>query len=262
MMYKEKLNHPDDVKRYYDEWTDRFLDMSGMVFQANRTSNVDDMFNYFINTIGIKENQSILEAGCGVGGPLLALAKKIAANFTGVTISPRQISLANKFLNENKNQLKGKVGFVEGDYHNLSSLFPEQSFDHVIFLEALGHSNNPGKVIKEVYSVLKEGGILYIKDCYSKLSTDASFQEKIDEAIKDTNKYFCYNTLEVSEILDIIRRTGFELLFLRPPQYQNDPGEANAFLKKHNIPQRSVDAMNLYEIKCFKPVKNLSPVQK
>lgn len=256
-MYKDKLNSPDDVKKYYNEWSDRMIEMGGMAFQASRTTNVDDMFDYFISTIGIQENQSVLEGGCGVGGPLQGLAKKIAANFTGITISPYQITLANNFLDENKSHLKGSIKFVEGDYHNLTSYFAEKSFDHIMFLEALGHSNNPKKVIEGVYTVLKEGGSLYIKDCFCKLSADPIIQQQIDEQIKITNENYCYNTLEVSELLDILRRTGFELIHLRPPQYKNDPTEANAFVKRHNIQKRTIKSMDLYEIKCVKPVNQV-----
>lgn len=253
-MHNEKLNQPQDVKKYYDDWTDRYLDTVGKIFQSYRSTEEDEMFDYYIDVMGIKQQQFVLDAGCGVGGPILALNKKIAANFTGITISPYQIELANKFYSESKNSLKGgTVTFKEGDFHNLSSMFPEESFDHAIFLESFGHSNNPQKLMKEVYTVLKKGGQLYIKDFYRKLSSDAETKAKIDETIANLNKHYCYNKPDLAETLNAIREAGFELLFVRPPHFLADPKIKKAFVKKYNLTGLGYGAIDTYEIKCVKP---------
>ncbi len=253
MMNRDKIYQPEEVKTYYEEWTDRYMEVAGNNFQAYRTTKEDEMFEYFIRTIGIEKNHSLLDAGCGVGGTIMPFARKVAGNFTGISISPYQISLANKFLAENKSKLKGNVNFVEGDYHKLSTIFPEESFNHVIFLGASGHTNDPKKLIGEVFKVLKKGGNLYIKDTFRKLSYDPAIQAKIDETINIHNKHFCYNTLELSETLDIIRATGFDLEFLRPVQYNGDPTVKKEFARRNNLTGMGYGAVNLYELKCVKP---------
>ena len=116
-----------------------------------------------VQKASINEHDRVLDAGCGVGGASVYLAKKIGCHVTGITICPRQVGSAKK------NSLKEKVShlteFFEMDY--MSTEFPENSFDVVWGLESICYAENKEKFIQEAYRILNPGGRLIIADGFA-----------------------------------------------------------------------------------------------
>ncbi|MHA2121676.1 MAG: methyltransferase domain-containing protein [Promethearchaeota archaeon] len=115
--------------------------------------------------IGLKLNKtskySILDAGCGVGGTIIHLAKSFPKiSFTGITISNEQIELANGYSEENN--IEDQVTFLNRDY--LDTKFPDNSFDAVYSIESMCYAYDKHVFIKEAKRILKPGGILTVLD--------------------------------------------------------------------------------------------------
>ena len=66
---------------------------------------------------GVKENDKVLEIGCGWGGFSSFLAKKYSANVTAITISKKQYEKAKQKIYEDK--LSDKVDVKLLDYRNI-----------------------------------------------------------------------------------------------------------------------------------------------
>src|SRR5258708_5948818 len=88
-------------------------------------SNENDVL---ITHAGIKKGMKILDAGCGVGGTALQIAEKTGAKVWGITITPLQVELANKYANQRG--IKDFVNFSVQDY--TQTLFASNFFDVVI----------------------------------------------------------------------------------------------------------------------------------
>jgi cyclopropane fatty-acyl-phospholipid synthase-like methyltransferase len=91
-LYKKKKsvipsNNSTETATFYDKNTDKFLNVYGEVIQAFRTKNVNDYLDYTIESAELKDGQSILDAGCGVGGPASYFASKLKCTIQGLTIS-------------------------------------------------------------------------------------------------------------------------------------------------------------------------------
>jgi len=116
---------------------------------------VDDLSNY----LKIKsETLKILDVGCGPG----LLSKELSIRFpkakiTGIDISRYSIKLAKKNCKVIKN-----INFIIADVHKLP--FPDEYFDLVVCKDSFHQFSNPIKATKEMYRVLKPGGIIYIQD--------------------------------------------------------------------------------------------------
>jgi ubiquinone/menaquinone biosynthesis C-methylase UbiE len=112
----------------------------------------------FFNFIDIKNGDSILEVGSGIG----ILANTVATHnpdskVFGIEISPEQIKKAKNNFSETLN-----LTFIEGDA--LSIKFDNDTFDVIYCRYVLEHITNPELVLREIYRVLKPGGKIFVQE--------------------------------------------------------------------------------------------------
>jgi len=232
-LFAKSKNSIGDVAQYYDQWTDRYLEVGENLIEAYRTKNINELLNYYIQSMGLKDGMHLLDAGCGVCGPAIHFAKHLAVEIDALTISQVQIEIAQKLVAENK--LTNQIKLKRGDYHNLSELYPANSFDGVFFLEALGHAQYPSKVILNTLPVLKEGGFLYIKDFFLRETDDKQGKRNIKKVKKNIDKSYAYNTLDLHEILTAARKAGYKIGYIKSPEFSDDIEMRVEFEKRNNI---------------------------
>ena len=156
----EDANSIQKIKRYYriNNFAYRlFHSKQGfMHFRVTKEDTVkeEDMF-YQLDVISkyIKKDNTILELGPGQGANLIYLAAKHPdANFIGVDLFPDLKKSASK-----------NIKLYEHDYSELPFIESE-SIDLVYGIETIVHNSNKSKVFKEVYRILKKGGVFIIYD--------------------------------------------------------------------------------------------------
>lgn len=221
---------PDHVQAYYEQWTDHYLTDLGWYIQAMQTTEPEDFMRYIADSIGIQDGMTLLDAGCGVCGPAITLAKWFDIKIEAITISPKQKIYAEKLIAEAN--LKGKINVIHGDYHQLSEYYKANTFDIVYFLESLTHSHQPETVVQEVYKVLKNKGLLYIKDLYEGPKNPTK-PGSVEYAIQATNEQFCLQTRPVGDILNLLTQFGFWIQYCRIPTIPVDFEKGNAFTAKY-----------------------------
>jgi ubiquinone/menaquinone biosynthesis C-methylase UbiE len=103
----------------------------------------------------------ILDAGCGVGGTSIYLAKKYPmVTFTGISIAPSEVRFATELAAQNK--VTDNTQFLEDNF--CETKFPDGSFDGIITLESINYARNTRDFFQEMYRVLKPGGRLVVLD--------------------------------------------------------------------------------------------------
>jgi len=104
--------------------------------------------------LNIQQYDKILDAGCGMGGSSIYLAKKYQAAITGITLSHRQAEIAAKQAEQEN--VKSVVFKIE-DALSLASL-ENNSFDIVWSLESCEQFYDKELFFKQAFRVLKPGG--------------------------------------------------------------------------------------------------------
>ena len=184
---------------YYSKETKTLKDA---IFKMN--DYVADLLHLNNGTCG-----NILDAGSGLGGPSIYLAKKYPKNFfTGITISPKQIKYSNMFA---KKQNVANTNFLYGDYHK--TIFPNHYFDGIFALESCAYATDHDTFLQEMNRVLKPGGRLVIIDGFRTPKKLSSFMKKIYQ------RYcFGYGNINLGKITDyeeILRENNFSDIIIK-----------------------------------------------
>ena len=100
----------------------------------------------------------VLDAGCGMGGTMIALAERSSARFTGLTLGPRQAEIGRRAIAR-----AGLVGRLEIRTQSYDEPLAAR-FDAVVAIESLAHSRNPEVSVRALAARLAPGGWLAIVD--------------------------------------------------------------------------------------------------
>ena len=123
--------HYDLGNSFYEKWLDESMTYSSAMFK-DPTDNLHkgqiNKYENLANITGVKENDKILEIGCGWGGFSSFLAKKYSANVTAITISKKQYEKAKQKIYEDK--LTDKVDVKLLDYRNING-----KYDKIVSIE-------------------------------------------------------------------------------------------------------------------------------
>lgn len=143
---------------------------------------LDRMSQFIISQSNIKPGQVVIDAGCGWGSLTHALAQK-GAKTLGVNIALgqlRDISRSQLARNDNEH-------YVGADFGRLPIL--DSSIDRVIFLETLVHSQDKLSVLRDVYRVLKPGGLVTIADYFIDTSKLLNTENALDLSPGAVSRY-------------------------------------------------------------------------
>lgn len=175
---ERKKEYADLVNSYYNLATDFYEIGWGQSFHfANRLageshdSSIVRHEYYLASRLGIQPTDTVLDCGCGIGGPLRNLGRFTGASITGVTLNQYQVNRGNQLCAEA--QLAPRCKLVQADFHKLP--FPDNSFDHCYSIEACCHSPDRADVYREILRVLKPGGMFVSYEwCLTKVHDPAN----------------------------------------------------------------------------------------
>lgn len=146
--------------------------------------------------LGVKEGR-VLDAGCGSGYVAMTMARH-GLDVAAVDITPVHLEDAKR--NVKRFGLEDKISVQYGDYHNLTDL-ESGSFSGVYTMETFVHADDPVKVLKNFYRLLKPGGVLVHHEA------DWSYEGAwLQDVLRLSH---CENTLEKGRLEEMLTEVGF-----------------------------------------------------
>jgi tocopherol O-methyltransferase len=149
--YKDSWDLNNSLAIHYGYWDEKVHSFPQSLLRMNEV---------MMEVAQLKQTDKVLDAGCGVGGSSIFMATVLGCNVTGITLSERQVELANK--NAKEKGVEQLVDFKAMNY--CATEFPAASFDVVWGCESICYADTKEDFIREAYRLLKPGGRLVVAD--------------------------------------------------------------------------------------------------
>lgn len=123
---------------------------------------IADIYDWIVCEIGVPEQGSILDAGCGVGYGSIRLAEASQSQVLGISVSAREVEQAR--LASQDVDIGNRLRFELSSYDEL----PQGAFELIVAVESLKHSDDLCRSLDSAMRALRPGGrLIVVEDLYS-----------------------------------------------------------------------------------------------
>lgn len=149
---------------------------------------------------------SVLEAGCGPGMFLEAIAKrKNTINISGIDISADRVELANK-----------RLSAFPGASAELASVYqlpyPREHFDFIYSRFLFEYLDKPIEAARELFRVCKPGGILFLQDLDNQFTFYPALSQQQNDCLEKLKQVNGFDPEIGRKLYSIGKAAGFSLL--------------------------------------------------
>ena len=156
----------------------------------------------------LRPGMTVADIGCGIGGPLVNVARSTGARVTGINFNAYQIERGQRLVH--RKGLERTCGFLLANFMEVP--LPDGSFDAMYSFEAICHAPNTRLCFGELYRLLKRGGEIAIVDwCFtSRFDKGNERHRDIRDRIESTNA--TPDLLTDESYVEAAKAAGFEIL--------------------------------------------------
>lgn len=214
--------HVSRVERYYDfiyHWTqitNRFRAFAEPAAYAIHRGLADPQTGEFSTStvhrliaehVPVMPGLRGLDAGCGYAGSMIELHKLLGGSWHGITISQRQVRVAQRNIDR-----LGLKGSVRVSLTSFDRPWASDGYDAVIGIESLVHSSSPALTIQTLADTLEQDGVFVIVDDMPVADVPARLQADLDRFKRD---WQCPVMPRLETWCDHLENAGCEVVQIR-----------------------------------------------
>ena len=170
---------------------------------AEAISNTD---KFVIKVLAINSEDTVLDAGCGVGGTSIYVAKTTGARVEGVTLSDNQLKIISRRIAQLGGGTARLLNFSKQDYTQTN--FKENTFSKIYGIESICHAHKKIDFLNEAYRIMKPGGKIAVVDAFLTKNNFDSEENKI--YTKFTEGWLLPNLATKDEFSKYLAQAGFK----------------------------------------------------
>lgn len=157
-------------------------------------------------SLGVTEDELILDAGCGQGVVSTYLAKEYRPRIAGITIVPFELGDARRRAEDEG--VQDRVTYHLMDYS--ATAFSDDHFDAIYTTETLSHSPDVRATLDEFFRILKPGGRMALFE-YT-IAPDELFsarERRMLDLVVETSAMMSLKQFRHDQFPDVLERAGF-----------------------------------------------------
>ena len=169
--------------------------------------------------LDLRPGTTVADIGCGVGGPLINIAKATGASITGLNFNAFQIARGRRAVR--KEGLEETCDFLLANY--LEVPLADSWFDAAYSFEAICHAPDKNQCLGELWRLLRSGGRIALTEwCLTEHfdGNDGGHRE-IRDRLEFANA--TPNLLTTSQFVAAVSMAGFEVLSSQDQAEKSDP---------------------------------------
>ena len=198
--YRLVWNRGQNIAMHFGYWDETTHNFSEALDRENEV---------LAKILGIGPQDHVLDAGCGIGGSALDLARRFGCRVTGITLSANQVASATRHAE--RADLAGRVDFQRMDY--LHTTFADNTFDVTWAVESACHAVDKAAFVREMARLLKPGGRLVMADGFTTASERSAYDHKL---MRGWVEGWCVEALsEVDDMKCNLEKAGFRDITFR-----------------------------------------------
>lgn len=173
--------------------------------------------DFVAERLSLKPGMTVLDVGCGIGGPMGNLARRFGASMVGININTFQLERAR----EQTRDVGSLCRFIHGDFMRIPE--EDDSFDGAYAIDATCYAPDKAAVYREVCRVLRPGACFACKEwCLTeRFDPRNADHRRIEESIMRGDGLPNIDTVE--EVLTAVRDAGFDLLESQDLAFDSHP---------------------------------------
>jgi sterol 24-C-methyltransferase len=162
----------------------------------------------FSDRLGLRPGMTVLDVGCGVGGPMREVARYSGARVVGINNNAYQVEKAEAY--NRRHGLADLCSLVKGDFLKMSA--PDGSFDAAFAIESMPHAPEKLAAYREILRVLKPGGLFALHEwCLTELYDPSDLlHRRLKAGIEVGNGL--PELVPIPAVLCALSEAGFEIL--------------------------------------------------
>lgn len=214
-VHKRKTEYTTMVNDYYDLVTDFYEYGWGQSFHfaprhkgESFAASIARHEFFLASQLGLKPGMKAVDFGCGIGGPMRAIARFSGARVTGLNNNDYQIKRGTRQNQEA--HLEHLCGFLKCDF--LKVPVAPGSFDAAYAIEATCHAPSKTAIYGEIFRVLKPGAHFAAYEwCMTPLYDSSNAEHRaIKKGIEEGDAL--PDIWGFEDVLAALREVGFEVL--------------------------------------------------
>ncbi|MCY3541330.1 MAG: methyltransferase domain-containing protein [Gammaproteobacteria bacterium] len=161
-----------------------------------------------MDKLQIDSTKTVLDVGCGIGGPMRHVVRATGARVRGININEHQIKVGQKLNLEAK--LEHLANYVQCDFMNMTMLEPN-SFDAAYAIESTAHAPDKIGAYDQIFRVLKPGAYFWGQETIltDKFRAENTEHQKIKERLMSTMAL--YEIGSISGVKTALESVGFKV---------------------------------------------------
>lgn len=136
--------------------------------------------------LSTKTPYSAIDIGCGGGANMYYLSKILSeTKWTGLDFAEKWLLIAKQYLSD-----YNKFKFIQGDFYNLTKMFPWKSFDLTFSIQNLSWLPKYEDALEEIFEVTKKW--IFVTSLFSDFKVDVFsnvFQYNDDWSVEEDSPY-------------------------------------------------------------------------